>query len=495
LDTDSAAYLGAAHNLLHGRGLTTPFTLPVSHLSPHQAASFNGAVPLTHFPPLYPLALGGLGWLGMSLAVAARVLGVVLIGVNTALVGLLTRRLTSSRALAVAIMFVLLAGPVNGNALGIRVSWLRLHAMAISEPLFLTASLLALLELLRWLRTGRGGQLLAAATFGSLAFLCRYVGIAVVLTAAVTVLIWRGGPGERRLRAAGTVVGVGCIPGLLWALYGSVIKHGDSARSLASHVDPLGGQLWQVPEGWVVPAAWPVTLRSGAIAVVALLVAIVLADPRRWIGEREPRMLVGVRTLAVFVGIYAAVVVATHDFVDLSTPLDERIFAPVQPIFYILLLGSVWFLAIRGARIRVATTACVVLAMLVASSAVTSTWRLLSHGLPAEPPARAASQLVRRLPGKVFIATNAPARIFMDTRRASIEIPRKVSPTSGTKNTRFRGEVRDLGREVSMRDGVVVLFPTGFGMMNLADEQDLLRHTTLRVRQRLRDGTVILGPS
>src|SRR4030042_2103472 len=56
---DSVAYLGVAHNLMSGRGLSLPF-------------GDLADTPLTRFPPLYPMLLAGLGQVAGDPVVAAR---------------------------------------------------------------------------------------------------------------------------------------------------------------------------------------------------------------------------------------------------------------------------------------------------------------------------------------------------------------------------------------------------------------------------------------
>ena len=54
------------------------------------------------YPPLYPVVLAVLGWLGAGLVDGACVLNALLFGVNVALAGVLVRRITRSTAVAIA---------------------------------------------------------------------------------------------------------------------------------------------------------------------------------------------------------------------------------------------------------------------------------------------------------------------------------------------------------------------------------------------------------
>ena len=137
LAPDSVVYLGTAHNLSTGRGLTTPFNLMFNPYPPARAVSFGGDFPLTQYPPLFPIVLGALGWLGAGLVGAARAVNAGLFGVNVVLIGLLVARITRSRLLAV----------LGALAFAMSANVLINHGLVMSEPLMLTALLAGILTL------------------------------------------------------------------------------------------------------------------------------------------------------------------------------------------------------------------------------------------------------------------------------------------------------------------------------------------------------------
>ena len=163
---DSAAYLAAARNLLDGRGITTPFDLSGSTLSPDRAYAFHGAVPLVHFPPAYPAVLALVSWSGASLESGARVLGAVVLGLILLLFELLLRRFSGSTLLVpVTGALLLLAGP----AVYFHQDLLEIDTSVLSDPLFLLVFLAGLLLTVGLL--DRGGR-------------ARYVGLAACVAVA-----------------------------------------------------------------------------------------------------------------------------------------------------------------------------------------------------------------------------------------------------------------------------------------------------------------------
>ena len=141
-----------------GKGVTTPFTFVADNYTPRRAAKFSGAVPLTHFAPVYPLAIAAVGTVGLNETASARWLGCVTLVLDLILFGFLVKRATAARdwLLPGAAMALLLIGPSATQVLGVPGSWLALSGSVLAESLFLAFGMLGLLALARWLDEPRG---------------------------------------------------------------------------------------------------------------------------------------------------------------------------------------------------------------------------------------------------------------------------------------------------------------------------------------------------
>jgi hypothetical protein len=458
-DTDSGPYYGAAYNLVHGHGLTTPFTFFTSPYGPKKAVSFHNAVPLTHFPPLFPATLGVAGVLGLSISTAARVLNALLLGVNVFLAGLLVLRLTKGRGVLPASLCagVLLVGPTawTFSATG-RPNWLALHSTVMSEPLFIMFCLSALVVIDVHLVGGSRAAFYGAAALAALALLTRYVGVSVIVTGAIAILFLRAVK-RHRVRDAAVFALIGVAPTLVWDFYTTEIQHGAAPRRLDLHSAPgtLRGLL-DVVEKWLLPGSWSSGVRDVALVVVIALVAALIYARR---GSTQLRgTTVGV--LGTFGVTYIVVVVFSRHLLDASVPMDPRILAPLQAIVYALLFALVWSALMtvnRGAL--VAAGGSVALAFVLIAMAISPTASLVKHGYP-QTPETSVMRAVRQLPKSVFIATNLPEGVFLQTRRSSIELPMRVDPLTGGKNSKYGAQLEELGAVLRARDSVVVLFPS-----------------------------------
>ena len=183
---DSIHYLSAAGNLAAGAGLTL----------------YDGT-PLQPLAPFLPMLLAFIDTLGIDPRESVRWVNAAAFGLAILVSGLWLLRNLSSRTLALAATLVVLASlPLNDLA-----------AQAMTEPLFVLLSVLALIQLGLFL-TGeaRWKPVLLAAVFTALATLTRYPGIALILAGAPLLLLHRGTPLTTRLRYVVAFGGIASLP-------------------------------------------------------------------------------------------------------------------------------------------------------------------------------------------------------------------------------------------------------------------------------------------
>ena len=121
LSDDSIAYIAGARSMVAGNG--------------YREAWLASNQPVTHFPPAYPGLLASFGFLGIDPLNAARWVNALLFGASAFVLGILAWRMTPS----------LTAGLVLAGLFVLSGDLLQVYAMAMSEPLFILLSLLAIL--------------------------------------------------------------------------------------------------------------------------------------------------------------------------------------------------------------------------------------------------------------------------------------------------------------------------------------------------------------
>lgn len=290
ISPDSTRYVGAARSILSGQG--------VSVLS-----GDGSAVPLTKWPPLFPLLLAAAGATGLGPLEAARWVNALFFGGNVLLVGLLVWRATGRALLPAALASLLML---------VSVDMLYVHAMAWTEPSFIFFGLLGLAMVARYLeKPGWPVLLLAGASLGA-AFLDRYAGASSVGAAVVALLLWsrRGAP--RKLLDAGMLAFIAATPMAVW-LARNLATTGDATSRAFGFRPLLAGQvplILDVLAGWLAPTEAPLAVRIGVLVLGAGLIAWVW-----WRGRMRPGTVARADTT---VGILALSVLAYVAFLALS---------------------------------------------------------------------------------------------------------------------------------------------------------------------------------
>jgi hypothetical protein len=366
---DSGAYVGMAENFRHGRGLTMPFDLATDRFSPVEVYRFGGAVPSTHFPPLYSIFLAIFA-AGRSIWDGARTIAVIVMVVNLYLATVLTMRMLPARRqwVALAVPFVI-AIPL-GNPPG----WIIQDATVGSEPLFHAWWLGAFLALSYWLERRRPGALRIAVGLTAAALLTRHVGFFCVFVLAGTVfLALRGSIGSRlAARRAALLGGISVVPWAAVMFWGHLAggDEGGGLRELVVH--PMGGTkdaLLRVITTWFLPPRWTDAARNLALLAIVAILAVMLVQLRHCgavgmpLTSRAIAARPGGATLLMVLAaipLYIATVLLSRTFFDASIPIDDRIFSPVRPMLAMVLIVTIGWVTVH---MRTALAAAVVAAI------------------------------------------------------------------------------------------------------------------------------------
>jgi hypothetical protein len=460
LDPDSMSYVGAAESLARHHALRIP------------AGSWSDAdstAALGHFPPGFPLAIALPVMLGAPPVQAAR-------GVEAA------------AAFATVALAAWLVGTAAGAGAGLLAGAVFLvtpsfafdHWQVVSEPLCIALLVATLVLMVTSRRPWTYG--LAAAAAG----MVRYAAFASTGAVAVWAYGVSGGRAERLRRAA-----VAAAPSILaqsvWWLRTAAekgeVRHFGLRGAWGPTLRELGGTLgtWLAPS---VPSAWlaaPVAAAVGAFALFVIVRAARADEAAATEPAVTPRRVVG--AAALLMAVYAALVLFSRLFVDLTIPLDLRLLSPfivLAQVGAVTAFGAAW----RGWRRGVRVTAALVWTLWLAGSAHASVvavrdaldggwgyagdeWRTSRLGEYLRTEARAAA-----------IFSNNTATAYFVTGRPSRDVPGSLDQDS----------VVAFGRVLRERRGVLVRFP--FDLRSGAPPDSLANRLGLIEMARFPDGVV-----
>jgi 4-amino-4-deoxy-L-arabinose transferase-like glycosyltransferase len=459
---DSVIYLDGARHIAEGAGYSTALRGITEPLG-------------THFPPGYSIALAAMSFVSHDLLGGARLLGLLArLGLLIVTWAGLTRLARVNRWVALAAVGVLATAP----------DLTLVHAVVLSEPLFLVTAVSGLFLVTRSLTDGRRWLWLGGLVLG-LAVVTRYAGLGIAAAVPLVLLARGGRPWRSRLADVGIFACAALAPLAVWLA--SQMGHaapGAGQRALALHVPGVDAwlRMTSTVAGWMFPAGVPAL--AGLLPIGLVAAALALARPSRANGGDgdTPGLPVGRVFLLAFLG-YLGMLVAAAAAVDSAVALfDGRLLSPAL----VLAVIGIASLARRGARPgpRVGGVVCFAVVLLTVSNAArayTMARRFESYRqFSSQPFARLSSEV--RATGARVAFSNAWIGLYFQGWRQVRALPSPLDPATGRANPRFAGTLRAMCPWLAAT-GSSVLVVTPFLRPELdASVSDLVRLGHLRAR-------------
>ena len=443
---DAISYIAAARAMLDGLGFTRIWLA-------------SGLEPITHWPPGYPATLAAISYfLKIDPYRSARFLNMLVFGGNAALLALLGYKMTKSTLWAAFLSLLFL----SNSAI------LRLHAQALSEPLYLFVSILAFWtfakalhldvnvqatqpksakadsskeptevgfdNLARGLIPVRGKYIFLTGLLTALSYITRYAALSLFATFVVAIVIlyptWR-----KRFVSLGIFLLGAAPPIFAWMMRNKTV--GGSATNRAMRWHPV--TLENIQRGlheffdFIIPMR---SLRTGWYENYAFLAIIVLGITLAlliWLlpqglkyfirptKSTPPQNLPFITALYIFG--YMGSLLVSLTFFDAATPLNDRILSPVYVALLVMLIYFLHQAATQGKiafRIFAFGAVFLLLAIFIPSQ------KQMVDELRQTPTGFASwrwresvvMEAIRELPEDVDIYTNQPPAVYFWTERA-----------------------------------------------------------------------------
>lgn len=459
---DSVVYMVSARNMVHGRGLGVQ--LPG-----------GGFQPTSGHPPLYPLSLALLMWMGLAELSAAQAINVLLFTLSILGISLGLIRLGWHPWLSLLTPLILFGHPGIFN----------LYLGAISEPPYLTFTLLGLVALVLFLVDERRVHWLWLSGLAlGLAWVTRYAGLAGLTAAVGAALLLSVGTLKDRALRAGELLIAGSIPMLAWLTWLRVSSASGSLRSFlwdpgsfSTRFTQLRAALVDTAWGWIpfsdsLPPV-PYRLRLAILSVLVLLATLAILW---WVLRgRDQRGLPVVPRSALILAVqawlfgvcYLLVLFFTVVFTDPIPNLDSRVLSPMLFAGLITVVCGVCLAAESIPSPKPLSMAAIALPVLLLLSPLTSTISLAAslhregRGFTsARWRQSGVLKAITRLPESIEIVSNDPGPILFWTDRPAHLLPILEDPPSAASDVRPFGEGLQSGLVHRFNEGnaVLVLF-------------------------------------
>ena len=294
--------------------------------------------PLVGWPPLFPLLLAALGWVGVEPLAAGRWINATAFGLTILAAGDWLRSNLRAQWLGLAASVVIAASlPLSHFA-----------ASFMTESLFVLLTLLALVQLASFLHRGGRRPLLWGTVFTALAAITRYPGVVLIGAGVLILLVRRTRRLSTRLKDAGVFGAVSFFPLAVvltrnWAVSGTLTERADESRHSLSD---LLIQTVDVFRQWVIPpnaldGLGSLLWTAAGLVAVAMAAAVVVSGRGLGTGGQvRPASLVGLGPVLPFGGFALAYLLFMVAVVPLTVEqgIDSRY---LLPVYVPLLLATV----------------------------------------------------------------------------------------------------------------------------------------------------------
>ena len=459
LSDDSIAYVAGARSMLAGNGYREAWL------------ASNG--PVTHFPPAFPSILAFVGLLGIDPLHGARWVNALLFGLNAWLLGILGWRMTRS----------LLAGLVLAALFVSSGEMFQVHAVAMSEPLFIFLSLLSFWTFdLYFEREHHWWWLVACGIFAGLAYLTRYAGLALAATFITALLILHSG-WKKRLVGIGIFLASVLPWALGWSIRNQLSAGNATNRAFAWH--PLTSEninpgLRVFSEFFIPIASWRERLKQPGL--VETLIILVLGAALVWTittgwkylsksltptpspyvrGEQRVEEVISFTT-GLYIFAYLASILASMLMFDAATKFKLRILAPVLVSLLILLVVFGVWLRNRQRIVAILLTILVLGVSLYNQALTVNSWAKSGLGYASfQWYDSKAMAFLRELPDDVMIYTNEPGAVYLYTGRGSYVLPDRFDSATALVRTNFEEGLVSMQTNINSGQAVLALFDHG----------------------------------
>jgi len=493
ISPDSVSFIAAAKNILNGRGVTVLYDNTGKYqLNLWHSQNLDEKIHVMLWPPLYPALLALLGFTGLNIFFAAKLLNSILFFFFIILFCYIIKKNTSSTILSILTSIILLTSTAI----------LEIFTYAHTEAPFLLFGFLGILFLQKFLENKK-------YLFFSLSLLCtilssmsRYSGSVFILTCVVSVIILDNTELKKRLYNSIIFLSIGMLPLIIWFLRLKMVGDSYSLRKFLFHPPTL--KEWQElilsMTKWITIKNFGIVV-SCIIASIFLLVIISLTvftmiKKKGQIKSNSTFFIIII--LLIFIFLYFVFHISSKVFFEAALKISlERYLSPLFiafTILIILLLKNMFNIINKKYLYNIFLIILTIFCIFYIYNGYIWSIKVYRDGQGYSQEYFIKSEIVqevKKIPENYVIYTNAPDIIYLFTERVSYMLPFKYNPGLNKPNEHFDKHLKKLEEELAKNKSIIVFF-SAKTRSYLISKEELIEKFNLKLFIQKQDGEIYI---
>ena len=432
---------------------------------------------LSFWPPGYPAMIALFAAFQHDYFLAARLLGVILIGTNLLLFNLILQKCGWGNLISCVFTVLLIFDR----------DFMFLHLNASSETAFVATLLAGITALLVYSETGSRKMLIGLGLIFAMSAMVRYAGVAFISGATLALFFQsvsakRDGKFFSNLLPPIQFLAIAAFPISVWVLKKSLESGKVGIHEKVFH--PMTPQKWN--EGLHTVASWFGNMEIGAALFVGAAILLIFYHKNLSVNAKRLLMISG-----CLAATYLAFILLTLLYFVFGVQLDYRILYPVKLLVYMSMFTSMQAIVPKW-RLPVAGIFSALVLTLNYSDArnIVSNSSLQGYGF--------AQVGMRDMPILAFIkanhieldATNSPELTSLYLDQEVKMLPASYTRITGLPFTDQASKIRDLARPRA----TVVIFSVTLWRDYLPNQQQLMDAGFTNVIYQQPDGVILQHP-
>ena len=465
---DSVAYLCAADNFLKGNGLVA-------------ISSKANFIPMTHFPPLYPLLITMGEFIGIRVLDFCKYINIIVYILNVIFFGLIIYKSTNSNIEASCLGSLLMISSYDV---------LRAHICAMTDPIFILLTLATFITLILYIDKRSAAYFIACSILVSISFLLRYVGLSLVLTAIMGILILSKKYSVKKVKDVAIFLVISTIPMMLWLARNLYLTGNPFDRTLGYYKLSLNNFPEKV--GYILQKLGSLSLPVYLLVIITLvLLTLTVIYYKKSSQKLIIDSLLSFGDIPCLIGLfilnYLLVVFIAVLFLDNAIYLGFRILLPVI-VFSELIIFIFLARKLSYKKLLIFTM------IIIGFQLYRWNFNKVTHEeLVYSGPQWVQSEIIKKvnkLPGSYKIYSNGPDVIYYLTGKLAYAVPESIISDKNVPNYKLISELKNMSLNFN-NDRFVLVWLDNIGWRKyLVTKKSLVSALMLDLIYQTRDGSI-----